>query len=644
MTVLTPLFLLGLAALAVPILLHLLRRQERRTRVFPALRYLKRTTREHARIVRLRQLLLLVLRLSAVLLIALAGARLVLPLGGNDDPPAGLAIVIDNGLTSGGVVEGGRVLDSLVVRALQALDRTGPRDQVWVVPAGDPSRASVPLSPDRARSAIEALSPTHVTANLPAVLDRAGSLLDAAAPELREVIVVSDLRPEAIGPIQAGARRRSTRVVIAPPPRTLSTNRGIGELLISGGLAPRAGELGEIEVRVVGADVAGSTVRGYVDGRLVGTASAGADGTVVLPLPRLPADWVEGRVEVEPDGLRGDDVAYFAVRAIPPPSVQVLGPIAPFLEDALFVLEEVGRIRLTQDGEAMVQVMSTASVDGPSSDATIIVVPPDEAALLPSLNQELNELLPGWSLEAGPSETGTEFRVDEGRLIQFLPSRPSVRQAYTIRAEGPEAGWSELLTLSDGRPWIAESETSGRLIIVLASPMTVEASDLPSSASMLPLVELLTSRSSGSMSGMNIPAGQPFTLLEGAAAVRLPDGTVRSVAGMRAFRETQLAGVYHVLDPNQQVLALVAVNPVSPTSAGGLTASETASRLSEAWAEVDVGEPWPQSVLRDRRGREVARPFLVALFLLLVAESWLASVDPRSSRQAEERGPEQTRE
>ena len=215
---LTPLALLGLLALAVPILLHLLRKQERRTVVFPALRYLKRSTREHARIVRLRQLVLLALRLSAVVLIALAGARLVLPVGGSDDPPAGVAIVIDNGLTSGAVVGGARVLDSLLVRAQEALDRMGPRDQVWIVPVGSPLKPSVPLSPDRASVEMEALAPTDVPSSIPAALDRAASLLDAAAPELREVIVISDLRPEALELTGPADRLRTVRVVVAPPP------------------------------------------------------------------------------------------------------------------------------------------------------------------------------------------------------------------------------------------------------------------------------------------------------------------------------------------------------------------------------------------------------------------------------------------
>ena len=640
MTVLTPLFLLGLAGLAVPILLHLLRHRERRTLVFPALRYLKRTTQEHARIVRLRQLLLLALRLSAVLFIVLAGARLVLPLGGNDDPPAGLAIVIDNGLTSGAVVGGGRVLDSIRVRAMEALDRTGPRDQIWVIPAGAPLQASVPVSPEGARVALEALSPTHVTPDLPVALERAGNLLDAAAPDLRELLLISNLRPEALQRPDAGLEVRSERVVIAPPPGPLPTNRGIGELQVSGGLVPRAGDLGEIEVRLVGSEVAGSTVRIYLDGRLVGTSSAAPDGSAVLPLPRLPAGWVEGRVEVEPDGLRGDDVMYFALLAIPPPPVQVLGQVAPFLEEALSVLDEAGRIQLIQEGEPMVQIMGGGPSSGLSPNAAVIVVPPDEGALLPSLNQELSRLLPGWSLEATPRATGTELQVDDGLLIDFLPSQPSVRQAYTIQpAESPPT-WSELLTLSDGSPWIVESESGGRSIVVLASPITVEASDLPASAAMLPLMELLASRSFETMAASRTPAGEPFQLPDEAATVRLPDETVRSVLGISTFRDTELAGVYRIFDPDQELLGLVAVNAVSPESTEGLTAAEAASILGEAWEEVAVGMPWPQSVLRDRSGREVARPLLFALLLVLVGEGWLASAGRRNAQPGEGRGGE----
>lgn len=639
MTVLTPLALLGLLALAVPILLHLLRKQERRTVVFPALRYLKRSTREHARIVRLRQLVLLALRLSAVVLIALAGARLVLPVGGSDDPPAGVAIVIDNGLTSGAVVGGARVLDSLLVRAQEALDRMGPRDQVWIVPVGSPLRPSVPLSPDRASVEMEALVPTDVPSNIPAALDRAASLLDAAAPELREVIVISDLRPEALELTGPADRLRTVRVVVAPPPVFALSSRGVSEIIISGGLAPRAGEPGDIQVRISGDDLAGSTVRGYVSESLLGAVSADAEGNAVLPLPRLPAGWVEGRVEVEPDDLRGDDVRHFALQAIPPPTVRVLGSVAPFLEEALSVLDEAGRIRRSEDVSPQVVVTSGAPVSEAYPEATVIVVPSEEAALLPSLNQALGQLIQGWNLRPEQARDGADLGVDGGLLAGLLPSRINVRQAYTIGASSEEPAGSALLTLSDGRPWIMEWIESGRRIIVLASPFGLDASNLASSASMLPLIELLVTRASGPVMETEVVTGQPLRLPDGAATVSTPGGIRRSVIGVRSFNETEHAGVYRVLDDQERVLALIAANSVPPTSDSGLTASVAASLLSPEWQGAVAGARWPGILLQERRGREVARPMLFALLLLLVAEGWLASAGFRGARPDEKREP-----
>ena len=62
MGALTPLFLTAAVAVGVPIFLHLFQRHETRRVSFPALRYLERTEREHARRIRFRQLLLLLLR------------------------------------------------------------------------------------------------------------------------------------------------------------------------------------------------------------------------------------------------------------------------------------------------------------------------------------------------------------------------------------------------------------------------------------------------------------------------------------------------------------------------------------------------------------------------------------------------------
>ncbi|HEY7877884.1 MAG TPA: BatA domain-containing protein, partial [Gemmatimonadaceae bacterium] len=62
---LSPLWLMAAGAAAVPLLLHLLRRRIGARVEFPAVRYLARAEREHSRKLRLRNLLLMLLRIAA---------------------------------------------------------------------------------------------------------------------------------------------------------------------------------------------------------------------------------------------------------------------------------------------------------------------------------------------------------------------------------------------------------------------------------------------------------------------------------------------------------------------------------------------------------------------------------------------------
>jgi hypothetical protein len=72
---LSPLFLIGLAAAAVPIAIHLFRRQAEPVLPFGTVRFLRRVPIEHARRRRLREWLLLALRTLALVLFALSFAR-----------------------------------------------------------------------------------------------------------------------------------------------------------------------------------------------------------------------------------------------------------------------------------------------------------------------------------------------------------------------------------------------------------------------------------------------------------------------------------------------------------------------------------------------------------------------------------------
>jgi Mg-chelatase subunit ChlD len=99
MSLLTPLYLLGLAAVALPVVFHLIRRQPRGRRVFSTVMFLEPSPPTVTRRSRLDQWPLLLLRAAALCLLALAFARpLVRELLGTDEnqaPGESIVVLVD---------------------------------------------------------------------------------------------------------------------------------------------------------------------------------------------------------------------------------------------------------------------------------------------------------------------------------------------------------------------------------------------------------------------------------------------------------------------------------------------------------------------------------------------------------------------
>jgi hypothetical protein len=105
MNFVNPLFLTGALVAAVPILLHLIRREHARRIEFPTLMFLRRITKRTIRYQKLRHLLLLLLRILALLLIVLAfmrpyrtAAKAAAPIGKS---VSAHIIVLDNSMSMG---------------------------------------------------------------------------------------------------------------------------------------------------------------------------------------------------------------------------------------------------------------------------------------------------------------------------------------------------------------------------------------------------------------------------------------------------------------------------------------------------------------------------------------------------------------
>ncbi len=629
---LTPIALALGAAIAIPIILHLFQRQQGPRLIFPALRYLRRAEREHARRIKLRQLLLLALRVLAVLLLAGAAARPFMRSGGAAHAPSAVVLVLDNSASSGAVAGERRVLDELKERAVETLMRAGPDDQFWLVRAGSPWEPALRGDGLTIADRVRETEPTAGAANLRSAVERAAGLVSAGAEgRAAEVQLLSDLQSTNLrgsAPPVADA----VSLVVWAPRREPPVNRGLEDVEIGGGLPPRAGARSTAAVRVMGGAPGDSVnIRLAINGRTAAAGIAPSGAAAVLQIPAQPEGMLAGFAEIDADALRVDDRRYFAARVEPVPAVGLARPV-PFLDEALTVLADAGRLQRATRGAADIMIVpGGADLEGARPDVAVVVLPPQTPVEVPGLNRRLASAGIGWRYAANATPGEARFADDvlnRDPLLRPL-SQVQLRQVYALQPTGSQNADSVLLRLNDGQAWAVRGErASGGRFVLLASPFTLEASTLPTSPALFPLLDLML----GPWSATAVPTqqgtpGEPLTLPQGARQVVHPEGARDTLADGESYRAPPTPGVYRILGQDNAEMGRFVINP-APIETPLEPAS--ARRLRDAFAGwtmelADRPEEWVRDIYRERLGRELWWPALVALLLLLIAESLTAA-------------------
>ena len=224
MGILAPLYLAGLAALSLPLILHLVRRTPKGKKEFSSLMFLSPSPPRLTRRSRLDQILLLLLRLAILALLAFAFARPFLrqeaTLSFNNLPSRRVAILLDTSAS----MRRADLWQQAIKQVEKELDDLGPQDEVALYTFGDrlqtlvgferdtsPTRekesaASKPASEgsllpkvDVVRQQLKTLRPTWSATDLGAALVAVAGELEAAGDVAQSVaepqlIVVSDFQ------------------------------------------------------------------------------------------------------------------------------------------------------------------------------------------------------------------------------------------------------------------------------------------------------------------------------------------------------------------------------------------------------------------------------------------------------------------
>src|SRR5690349_10468837 len=227
MSFLTPLFLLGLAGLAIPVIIHLIQRERKNVVQFPSLMFLQRIPYQSVQRRRIRNWPLLLLRLAALALIVAAFAR---PFVRRQALAAAAAngarevvILLDNSYSMGY----GDRWSRATAEARDAIGRVGPSDRASVVFFSAGPEVALRSTPDRSRlnAAVASGKPSAGATRYGPALKLAGSIISESSLPVRQVILISDFQRS--GWKGAEGVRLPDRVELIPRPITDSTTSNL---------------------------------------------------------------------------------------------------------------------------------------------------------------------------------------------------------------------------------------------------------------------------------------------------------------------------------------------------------------------------------------------------------------------------------
>lgn len=625
---LSPLFLFGALAASVPIVLHLLKR-EPETRVrFSAVHLLRRAPVEHSSRRRLRELLLLALRVAALLLLALAFAR---PFFSSDVAASGgttiVALDTSLSLSAPGQFEKARQL------AKQAIDDAGRGSVVGVVTFADSAQVASQPSTDHARAnaAIDAAMPGAGGTRYRAALNAAVDLLRGRPGT---IVVVTDLQETGWDSGEQATVPETAQVKVAdvgaPPPNLAVTAARIAGDRIVASLRNTGSETTTARVHLEAGDGAGAAARAVTESAV--PVGAGQTATVSFALPA--GRWASVRVDDEA-GAGGDNARYLVLDATSQPAVLVVTTSGDLARDAFYL--EQALAAAADDGRAYavrgVAARDLASWDQERLDAHTSVVLLSTRALEHHGRELLTAYLKkggGMIVGAGPDVDGDVLQeVLAGPRISIVNPDVTSRGARTartwaaadvrhpvVRAFGPTQAalglvqfqrvsvvrtddCAVLARFTTSEPALVDCASGEGHALIVASDLDNRGNDFPLHATFVPFVH----ESVRYLSGDDRQAAE---YLVG----EVPDG-VPSVPGVAA------AG-------GRPASNLVAVN-VDPaeTDPGRLTTDEFLGAVATAGSGAQAGARLQAEEQEDRQ--HIWQYVLAVMLLALLAETWVAA-------------------
>lgn len=637
MTFLNPLVLLGLLAASIPIILHLLNLRKLRTIEFSTISFLKELQKSKMRRIKIRQWFLLALRTLLIILVVLAFARPAIrgTIAGTIGTHAhtSAVILLDDSFSLSVSDEHGQRWKRAKELALHLVDLLREGDEAFLVKWSE-ALQMVQNSPTHDFSSLRArinhAEYSYKRTSLDEVLRVASRLLSTSTNVNKEVYVISDFQETAFEPDREQEEQETlfgdnVRLFLLSVGDRLLQNEGVTSLALVSTIFEKERPIQlRATVRNFGSSaLTNSLVSVYLDGSRVMQKGAdiqvGQQAAVDFAVVPRRTGILHGLIRLEDDVLETDNTRYFTISV--PDRIDVLllhtSPddskfIRATLEassresQTLFQLEGVTPRQLPTTNLAGYDLIIAASVDGIArSDVVRIKQFVDTGGgfmFFPDHDIDPTQYRELWSGILGlPPVSGVDGNHSDKssyrsfETIDFehpifhgvfeydgKTSRPKAIDSpkiYESVRYQPTPQLHNVITLSDGSPFLLAMRIGSGVVILMSVPATLEWSNLPLKGIFVPLVNrsalFAAARSEkeegflvGTTATIHIPVHQ-LPEETSALTLRKPDGTehlesplLPTFPGGAAtvnIDQTTMPGIYE-LHAGKQHLRSIAVN------------------------------------------------------------------------------------
>ncbi len=667
---LVPAILAGLAALAVPVLLHLRRRERERPMRFPSLMFLQRVTVTTARRRRITDLPLLLVRALILALAVLAFARPVLRPKPDAKPASGsrrVVVLLDRSLSMGHLAVWPAAQDS--ARAI--INALAPGDRVAVVSFDEEATIEQALTLDHAAAlaAVARVKPGSRGTRFGAAIRAARELLTKEADVTGgEVLVVTDLQRSGASGLAGLTLPPAVqlRAVNASPKH--HGNTAITSVTVQrlGGTDTNRNRLAaSTQIATMGLP---APRRVHVTMTVNGRASGGrdvqlpADGTtsVAFDPVSLPVGGVRLVMSIDHDSLPADDVFNALVPAQVTRRVLLAVPADLGADETLY-LERA--LETGEDPAFRIERRNAGALDGTTLRDAVAVVLYD----VPPPNGSAGTALAAWVHDGGGLVSIAGVRManrattagilpgsahglvdrtgDRGGVLGTTALEHPIFSAFRAGASAPlgsarffryprvtpTTDAQVLARFDDGLPALLERQEGVGRVLLDVMPLDATSGDFPLQPTYLPFLRGMVLHAAGNAvvplwrtagDGWLVPASAHNPVVKAPSEKLLRPDVGDSLSAVTLDE----AGFYTVYEgrPSGDPLAVVAVNPSARES--DLTQMPAGEMLVGVGQDSVKASVMSAATLAEAEGRQrIWRTLLLLAAVMLVVETVMAS-------------------